>query len=162
MYTPKYPGDSFIAVIDRFNIDIQTGIVLGVNGEPVGSISKEGYVRIGVWSNYKTKLINRSHIVWYKATGEWPTMMVDHENRVKTDDRIDNLRELTPLESASNTMHVVGKELPVGIQQRWSRYYVKASANGITKYVGSYDHLQDAVQARLDAIERMTNGCRPD
>lgn len=35
-------------------------------------------------------------------TGAWPEKLVDHKNRIRDDDRWDNLRQLTPALNALN------------------------------------------------------------
>lgn len=59
-------------------------------GDPAGSLSPYGYVVVGLLSH---KLF-RSHIVWFLETGRWPRLKIDHKNTCRTDDRIDNLRDV--------------------------------------------------------------------
>lgn len=44
----------------------------------------------------------RARIVWAFHHGRWPSNFIDHENRVTTDDRIDNLRESTRSQNQFN------------------------------------------------------------
>ena len=54
----------------------------------IGSLDKDGYLIIKV----KGKQFKAHHIVWLLAYGDFPNQEIDHINRNKTDNRIENLR----------------------------------------------------------------------
>ena len=59
-------------------------------GQKAGSICKiHGYVLIGI----KKKQYRAHRLAWLYVHGKWPYPEIDHINRVKTDNRIANLRE---------------------------------------------------------------------
>lgn len=41
-------------------------------------------------------------VIWAWANGKWPTALIDHKNRDKADNRIENLREATYSENGRN------------------------------------------------------------
>lgn len=45
--------------------------------------------------------VKTHHIVWFLETGEWPEML-DHINRIRDDNRIENLRVATKLQNIVN------------------------------------------------------------
>lgn len=53
-----------------------------------GSLDKDGYLIIKV----KGKQFKAHHIVWLLVYGDFPNQEIDHINRNKTDNRIENLR----------------------------------------------------------------------
>jgi hypothetical protein len=57
-------------------------------GAIAGTIRKNGYRQICV--DGKVYLAGRLAVLW--MTGRWPRRLVDHQNRIKADDRWDNLR----------------------------------------------------------------------
>jgi len=41
-------------------------------------------------------------LIWFYVTGKWPKHEIDHKNRIKHDNRLDNLREVTTSENHRN------------------------------------------------------------
>ena len=67
--------------------------------KPAGSLNGKGYWVI----RYKGKFYRRSRLFWTFMNGDIPKgYEVDHINRVKTDDRIGNLRLVTRSENCKN------------------------------------------------------------
>ena len=60
-------------------------------GAVAGTIDKDGYVCIR--ADGKTYKAHR--LVWLIIHGVWPAGQIDHINRVKSDNRIENLRDAT-------------------------------------------------------------------
>ena len=67
-------------------------------GRPAGGPNPKGYHRIGV--DLKRYLTHR--LAWFYVHGVWPAGEVDHINRDHTDNRIANLRDVTPSENQHN------------------------------------------------------------
>lgn len=59
-------------------------------GEKVSSLTSKGYLRIRLYG----KQFRVHRLVYAYHTGEWPEI-IDHINRVRTDNRIENLRAVT-------------------------------------------------------------------
>lgn len=70
----------------------------------VGYMNPKGYIQITItgYSNLK-----RSHVVWYAYYCCWPKLEIDHWDTNRSNDRIENLRELIHQE---NTCNGYGKE----------------------------------------------------
>jgi hypothetical protein len=79
-------------------------------GEVAGSIKNNGYRRIGIDGKY----YGAARLAWLIVHGEWPQNEIDHINRIRTDDRIVNLRDVTPTENNNNRSDNNG--LPEGVQ----------------------------------------------
>lgn len=65
----------------------------------LGSYDKDGYLIIKV----KGKQFKAHRIVWLLHNGSFPKDEIDHINRVRNDNRIENLREVNRIENIKNT-----------------------------------------------------------
>ena len=61
------------------------------------ALNSAGYIKI----QFNGRLERGHRIAWYMVYGRWPTE-IDHINRVKDDNRISNLREVTSQENQRN------------------------------------------------------------
>lgn len=75
----------------------------------LGSYDKDGYLIIKV----KGRQFKAHRIVWLLNKGEFPTMEIDHKNRIRTDNRIENLRLATRKEQIENTTRYPNKDTGV-------------------------------------------------
>lgn len=67
-------------------------------GDIAGSKTKKGYLEIGLrGKQYRAHLL-----AWLYHYGAYPNLALDHINRIKTDNRISNLREVTHTENSHN------------------------------------------------------------
>jgi hypothetical protein len=69
-------------------------------GEQAGYVARNGYRCIYIQSSDKIYYAHR--LAFLYMTGELPKEQVDHINRVKTDNRWDNLREVSQAENNRN------------------------------------------------------------
>jgi len=116
-------------------------------GTIAGSPSNQGYILINV-DNQKY----RAHrLAWFYVTGRWPSALLDHRNRLKDDNRWDNLREATKAQNeqskAPSSINTSGTK---GVA--WSRATKKWQAYidhpGIARHIGVFESFKDAVAAR--------------
>lgn len=77
----------------------------------VGSVARskttDGYLAVCV----KGKQYKAHRVAWYLHTGQWPNGTIDHINRVKTDNRIENLRDVSSAENSLNKNRGASGEL---------------------------------------------------
>lgn len=79
-------------------------------------------------------------LAWFYVYEKWPTGMIDHCNRVKTDNAIRNLREAT---HSINSLNRVAADSDsrlgvLGVRKRGRRYSAVVTARGRTVAVGSF------------------------
>lgn len=75
----------------------------------IGSLNEDGYIVIKI----KNKKITMHKIVWLLNYGEFPTQELDHINRIRTDNRIENLRLSNRKEQHINAIHKPNPETGV-------------------------------------------------
>ncbi len=138
--------------------DQETGIftrkVRAANNVKAGAVAGcpkgDGYLRIMVCS--RSYLAHR--LAWLHTHGVWPKEQLDHINRIRTDNRFSNLREVTNKQngqnrskSSTNTSGHPG----VSWHKRYSKWVAKITHNQKRIHLGYFENLEDAVAARKAA-----------
>ena len=95
-------------------------------------------------------------IVWLIYYGEWPKNEIDHINQDPTDNRIENLRDVTHAENNRNrTLQNNSTTGYIGVSYCTSRlttkYRADISINNVNKYLGFYDTAEEAAAVRAVA-----------
>jgi hypothetical protein len=113
-------------------------------------LHKEGYL-IGTLMNVRVKA---HRVAWALHYGEWPTNCIDHINGNAADNRIDNLRDVTPLENQRNSKR--RKDNTTGqtgvVRNRTGTGWIaqiKLAAK--VKRLGTYATFEEAVEVRKAA-----------
>ena len=143
-----------------FRADFETGKLYriqadGSGREVKGSDNGRGYL-IVVFNN---RNIRKHRLIFALATGRWPRGEIDHINHDKTDNRLSNLREVSPRDNCRNMpMNTRNKSGCSGVYYQTSsgRWLVKIGRYGTDtyEYLGLYEHLDDAIAARKAAEVR--------
>ncbi len=114
-----------------------------VLGKPVGTPHSSGYLLFSTGINGKIYSLRVHRVCWLLAYGEWPVGFVDHKNRDRSDNRLENLRLASNQENAQNTaLPVTNKSGFRGVS--WSEYHKKWVArigigNQKHKFVGYFN-----------------------
>lgn len=102
-----------------------------------GGQKPDGYWAITI--NYKT--YKRSRLVWAYHNGWAPeTVLIDHINNNKSDDRIENLRLVSIAENRWNSLNIKGYTY---VKDR-KKYKATIMANGKRKLLGYFDTENEA------------------
>ena len=104
-------------------------------------------------------------VAWAIYYGEWPKGDIDHVNRVRTDNRISNLRSATRSENLRNTGILDRNTSGVtGVSWAAERGQWNAKIGHRRKQInlGYFAQKKDAVQARLDAEIRIWGKARQE
>jgi hypothetical protein len=113
-----------------------------VKGLHAGSIDSNGYRVIKI----KNKMYKEHRLVFLYFTGGLPKIL-DHINRNKEDNRIENLREVSDALNAQNrTTHKnnVSGHKNVSYNKKRDCYYVRIMVEYTTKFIGTFKTLQEA------------------
>jgi len=114
-------------------------------GQLAGRDRGDGYWVVGY--NYKLYLMHR--LVWLYVYGKWPEHEIDHINLNPSDNRVDNLRDITHSQNAGNC-RARGKSGVKGVF--WDEGRQKWLANIMHNYrsihIGRYETWEEAKTAR--------------
>ena len=124
------------------------------SGSVAGSENSEGYLQIRIYG----KPYRAHRLAWLYTHGEFPTGQLDHINRVRTDNRISNLRAATNAENtqnrskrSDNTSGVIG----VSWHKRIGKWLAHIKLNGRLKHLGYYGTIEEAAAARAAAKAKL-------
>lgn len=140
----------------RISVDVGLGIVRWIdatkkhaqlNGKEAGSPRKGTSNGKSYWHvKIDSVPLKRSHIVFLFTNGRWPSLQIDHINGNSLDDRIENLREVTPTQNAWNHKgRRKSSGLPMGIRKSPSgKYQARITCNKKVFQLGSFSSLDEA------------------
>lgn len=121
-------------------------------GQPAVSLAFNGYHVVSV----KGHQAGAHRVAWFLHYGEWPRGQIDHINHVRTDNRIENLRQVTSgsnhrnrSRSDKNTSGFTGVS--------WAPHAGKwrAQIGRNRQHLGYFDCVNDAARARREAEARL-------
>lgn len=119
-------------------------------GTVAGSISVKGYRCIHVFG----KMRHASRLTWIYHYGHWPEV-IDHIDGDIENDRVENLRDVTQTINCQNrALPSTNKTGVMGVYIDCGRYRAQINAFGKRHYLGTFETLQDAADARKDAERR--------
>lgn len=127
-------------------------------GDIAGTLVK-GYRRVKIMG-----VIHSAHrIIWAMHYGAWPKGPIDHKDRDRENNRIDNLRLASVAENSWNADVKSSSALGVkGIRKsRFGKYEARISAHGRSFFLGSFSTLEDAVQAHNDGATKLHGEYKP-
>lgn len=136
--------------IERFEKFREMGYVYNLdtgnverNGKIKGYKTKKGYILLSFDKNEKTFKVRAHRFIWWLLYKEIPNE-IDHINRIKDDNRIENLRNTTHNENLKNKL---GK----GFRKKRAGFQARIGVDRKEIYLGTYKTEQEARQAYLDA-----------
>lgn len=119
-----------------------------IPGSRAGSlIQKTGYRSISLFG----RTYPEHHLIWFIVNGVWPSGQIDHENQVRDDNRIANLRDVTKAENARNRSrnpHSRLGEAGIWFNLRTHKYVAEITMNGKKVYQKSFDDIDEAIKER--------------
>jgi hypothetical protein len=124
-----------------------------VAGSVAGYIDGHGYIAIGIG-----RKLHRAHrLAWLYVFGTFPKADIDHINKDRKDNRIENLRLATRAQNlqncfkkSNNTSGVTG----VSWNKRTQKWEAHITSNYKKVFLGLFDSIEDATNARLSAKKK--------
>jgi len=123
---------------------LENGVIYGARGKLDGVKLSNGYLATRVWIGKKCKRVLLHRLVFLLANGYLPKT-VDHINRVRDDNRPENLRAATSREQQGN-------RVAQGFTKRTHRYAKpRYEVNCDHRYIGVFDTKEEASAAYATA-----------
>lgn len=116
-------------------------------GAVAGTVSDTGYR----WISVAGKRYLAHRLAWLYATGEWPKQEIDHVNRVKDDNRLTNLRDVSRSDNCQNIgVKSNNSSGFTGVywHQQSRRWRAEIRRGGRTTHVGGFSSPELAASAR--------------
>ena len=121
-------------------------------GSQVGFLNDAGYYQVSIYGKKY-----RVHQIVYLMQNGYIPKEIDHINTIKTDNRIENLREATRVQnmynknlSSRNTSGFKG----VSWKEKIKKWQVAINVNGKRKYIGVYEDLELADLVATEARDK--------
>lgn len=135
--------DPIAGIFTRKNCHISA-----LNGKPAGYLDQSsGYVKICIKGTYY-----RAHrLAWYYTHKEWPLEDLDHRDRDRSNNAIENLRLATQMQNSLNVKRSKANTSGyTGIywDSQAKRWQAEARGGGVRKHIGNFKTLEDAALAR--------------
>lgn len=137
------------AALIRGRVHLRNGeLYWSIRGGPIKSATdKWGYKYFAIRHPKGSHHFFVHRVIWLLSHGSWPVGEIDHANRIKADNRIENLRDVTRSENERNK----ARRPSYGItwHKRKKAWEVRPSRN---TYCGCFKNRDDAVAARDAAV----------
>jgi hypothetical protein len=122
-------------------------------GKKAGALKKEGYIKIKIFHG----AFSAHRLAYLYMTGSLPSMDVDHIDRNKSNNRFENLREVSKFVNQQNRFNprsdsrtqIIGAQKSGGKNSK--KFFAKIRANGKIHHLGTFDTAEEAAAAYLAA-----------
>lgn len=148
----RKPPPSVEEICESFNYDPETGIISRKNGFSKISTHPSGYVK----ATFKSRYFAAHVLAWVIMKKEWPSYDIDHINRIKHDNRWENLRIATCSENRMNTTpSIVNKTGYKGVYKHKGKYRAVTYFKYKQFYLGQFDTPEEAAKAYNDKVKEL-------
>jgi len=162
--------DDFVERLrSALSYDPETGVFIwrkfrgcrAIVGSEAGTIDSKGHRQI----RFEMRLIGAHRLAWIISHGRLPDGEIDHINRIRSDNRLCNLRECSHSENcrnrgiySSNTSGVAG----VSWYPKLGKWVAYIRAGAKRKHLGYFAEKDDAIAARAAAERDLFGSFAPE
>jgi hypothetical protein len=129
-----------------YKCNFKDGIITGPRGLTINATDSSGYIFLSLRNEYKRFEIKAHRFLFYNYYNYLPEQ-IDHINRVRSDNRIENLRQSNQYKNQWNRTGTKG----YAKVKNKDRYRVVIRYNDTRKEVGRYNKEEEAHNAYLEA-----------
>lgn len=128
-------------------------------GDIAGTLDLHGHRQICV----QQKSYGAQRLAWFYVYGAWPENDIDHMNRVKDDNRIENLRDIPTALNCQNVVNARSnsKSRLLGVHRTRYSFIAQIAVNGKKLHLGSFKTAEDAHAAYIAAKKKLHPGDLP-
>ncbi|MBL3524167.1 HNH endonuclease [Serratia plymuthica] len=151
---------TYIELLSRLDYTPTTGVFIWkippnfhpeLKGKTAGTKTPDGYIKIRI--NGKKYFAHR--LAWLFHFGDFPEMEIDHKNRIRHDNRINNLRLASNPQNQANRRRKTGKIFTKGVRILPSgKFNARISFNKKLINLGTFDTEKIAGAAYLQAARK--------
>lgn len=138
-----------LAIEKGITYDEKTGDITGVKGNVLKSKDNQGYICFGMWKDSKTHKLYGHQFAWYVIYKECIDI-IDHENRIKTDNRKLNLRKGTKQLNSLNR-----NSSGVTFDKTKVKWISQIMVNGKNKHLGRFESKEKASEKYNEFKEKL-------
>ena len=158
----RYSNQGLISIKEHLDYNPSNGLFTWLtdrkkvkSGDIAGTYDKDGYLII----TFNRKIYKAHRLAWFYVNGFFPQKTIDHINRNRSDNRIENLREATHLQQMKNISNsITNKSGFPGVF--WSKsakkWQAQFSFNKRRYHVGLFDDALEASMKRIEMKESMS------
>jgi hypothetical protein len=122
-------------------------------GGVAGGVNSEGYCKIRI----NAKQYSAHRLAWLYVHGKWPDSQIDHINGIRADNRIENLRDISPRENQQNGLcHRNGHLAGTSFRKTRRKWLAHIQVNKKLIHLGYFDTEIEAHQAYIKMCECLT------
>lgn len=97
-------------------------------------------------------------LAWFYVHGDMPKLLIDHINHDRSDNRLDNLRQVTVSENARNRAKNTNsrtQEVGIWYNKRTHKYIAQIRLHGRKVFQKAFDDVNDAIIARKQRAKEL-------
>jgi hypothetical protein len=115
-----------------------------------------GYTRLMLAKDGISYFLLAHRVIWALHTGRWPEKVIDHINRQRADNRIENLRDVPVDVNLRNNGNPRGTGLlGVYLHSNGRAFYSRIKRGGRFEYLGIFKTVEEAHTAFINAATAM-------
>ena len=147
----KHDEDTYRMFAEKYSYDGGTGRFIFKEGQKArlgteaGTLSSKGYVYLTISREGRRTKLQAHRLAWFLCHGYIPNV-IDHVNGNPSDNRIDNLNDVTAKENVIRGLKSSGFK-NVGVRRVGDRWLARTTVGGVRQYLGYHGSEHEAVQA---------------